>query len=397
MKIFYHGEHIEYRPKRPLTLRLLYIFLIFAQLCPLVLISQAGCSRDTPIRLGFAGGLTGHVADLGISGRNGAILAVEQRNSIGGIQGKPVRLFVEDDGQNKQTAVEAATALLEQGVAAIIGHMTSSMSAATVPLANSARVVMMSPTTTTTELSGLDDYFFRVCATTDIYAAKMARYFREQRKLNKVTLIYDLDNRAYTESWTNYFNEEFSRLGGTIVQTVTFTSGPPTSFSQVARQALLLDTDGLIIAASAADAAMLCQQFRKLNVTLPIGTSEWAGTEKLIELGGRAVENVVVGQFFDRYSTEPGYLKFKENFKNRFGQEPGFASVGAYDATNVILDALAARKSGQDLKQTILDIGTFKGLQGKIRFDPYGDSTRETYLSQVKGGQFVKIDSADRS
>ena len=57
------------------------------------------CTPPEPVRIGFIGGLSGRVADLGIDGRNGAVLAVELRNKAGGIKGRKVELLVEDDQQ----------------------------------------------------------------------------------------------------------------------------------------------------------------------------------------------------------------------------------------------------------------------------------------------------------
>ena len=68
------------------------------------LLALAACAPPEPLRLGFVGGLSGRVADLGIEGRNGAMLAVEQRNKLGGVNGRQVELVVEDDQQNVDAA-----------------------------------------------------------------------------------------------------------------------------------------------------------------------------------------------------------------------------------------------------------------------------------------------------
>ena len=120
------------------------------------------CEMKEPVKIGYAGGLTGRVADLGIAGRDGVILAVEEINSAGGINGREVKLLVKDDKQDAETAVNVNEELIQQGVAAIIGHMTSSMSKAGVKAINDKKVFMLSPTTSTNELTGLDDYFFRL-------------------------------------------------------------------------------------------------------------------------------------------------------------------------------------------------------------------------------------------
>lgn len=347
-----------------------------------------GACTEKPVKLGFVGGLSQRVADLGISGRNGAILAVEARNRAGGVLGRPVKLVVKDDRQDAQAARQAVRELLDQGVTAIIGHMTSTMSTATLPLVNESKVVMMSPTATTDFLTGRDDYFFRVISSTKSHGKKMAVHLRKTVGLDAVAVVYDARNEAYTESWYLDFRREFEALGGTIALVETFYSGPQVHFFDLARRAIVPGADGLVIIAGAMDTAMLCQQVRKLNREIPMAAAEWASTEKLIDLGGAAVEGLVISQYFDRFSTDPAYLAFHAAYVERFGEEPGFASVSAYDAVNVVLDALEKQTRGQTLKEAILTISSFQGAQGKVMIDRYGDAVRDTFLTIVRNGEF---------
>ena len=369
--------------------RITYIFsfLLFC-IVSIVYISACG-GPEPPILLGFVGGLSGRVADLGISGRNGAIMAVENINSAGGVHNRKVKLVVMDDKQDGGTAEQVVKDLIDKEVLAIIGHMTSSMSMQTVPIVNAREVIMVSPTTTTTFLSKKDDYFYRVSNTTKSYATIMARYLFDTLTIRNVAVVYDLRNRAYTESWLEDFRKEFEKSGGRIAAAETFHSGPDVHLFDVVKQALLPGVEALVISAGAMDTAMLCQQVRKMGKDITIAASEWAATEKLVELGGAAVEGVIVSQFFDRNSTDPVYVKFRQDYKKRFGNEPGFASVNSYDAVNVVLSALKKQKSGKLLKKSVEQISEYKGVQGVVKIDQYGDADRKSFLSVVRKGEFV--------
>lgn len=351
----------------------------------------AGCAPPEPLRLGFLGGLSGRVADLGIAGRNGAMLAVEIRNSSGGVNGRMVELIVEDDKQNPDLARKAVGRLLERKVEAIIGPMTSAMAVATVPLVNEAKLVMLSPTVTTTTLTGIDDHFLRVIASTTEYARVSAAYHFDRLGLRRVAAAHDLRNRAYTESWLTDYRHAFESAGGTISTAVAFSSSGETSFADLAERLLRAQPELVLILANSVDAALLVQQIRKRDTVVRIGTSEWAATERLIELGGKAVEGVAIAQFIDRDSTQPAYLAFRKRYLERFGQEPGFGGLTAFDAANVVLDALVARQPGQTLKQVILARGVFSGAQSEIRFDATGDAARATYLTTIRDGTFVRL------
>ena len=169
----------------------------------------AACSPPEPIRLGFIGGLTGRVADLGHSGRNGFQLAVEQANAAGGIRGRRIEILVKDDGQDPDKAAQAAAELVAAKVAAIIGPMTSAMVEPVLAAATRAGIAVISPTVTTTEMTGKDDLFLRVMADTRSYAELSARYNYQKIGVRRVAAVYDLHNRAYSESWLSAFRKSF--------------------------------------------------------------------------------------------------------------------------------------------------------------------------------------------
>jgi len=350
------------------------------------------CGESEPYRIGFVGGLSGRVADLGIGGRNGVMLAIEERNRAGGINGRPIVLEVRDDQQDPVVAKQVVTELLDQGVSAIIGHMTSSMTVATLPLMNEREVVMVSPTSTTRQLTGIDDYFFRVISDTSVYGRRNAEYRFQTLGHRRVAAVYDQRNAAYTESWLQSFTEAFEQQGGAVIKALPFRSGDDVHFSELAQELLDAEPDSVQIISSAMDAALLIQQLRKQAPELPVATSEWAATENLTELGGAAVEGVVMAQFFDRERQTPNYLAIKKAFMDRFAQPPGFAEVAGYDAALLVMTALAERRDAESLKAAIVRLGSFPAAQGSILLDRFGDAGRDTYITEVRNGRFLSVE-----
>lgn len=78
----------------------------------------------------------------------------------------------------------------------------------------------------------------------------------------------------------------------------------------------------------------------------------------------------------------------RQAYEARFKATPGFASVGAYDATSAVLQALAQKGSGT-LKQALLAKGPFKGSQQPVQFDRFGDARRQVFITVIRDGQFV--------
>ncbi|MBW2047490.1 MAG: ABC transporter substrate-binding protein [Deltaproteobacteria bacterium] len=355
-----------------------------------VLIVVTGCEREEePVKVGFAGVLTGRLSDLGRSGRNGVILAVEEVNRRGGINGRPVELIVKDDKQDPEEALRADRELIDEGVVAIIGHVTSAMSMAAVPLMNKEKVLMISPTTSTDRLKGIDDYFVRVMPPNRAETDNLAHHGFNKMGLKRLSAVYDLSNRAYTEGYFNNFREEFEGLGGKVIHTETFTSGKDVDFSRLAELLLKPGPDGILVAAGAIDTAMICQRLRVGGSKVSIISSGWAMTSDLLHEGGPAVEGVVFSQLFDRQSRHRRYLEFKKRFEERFGEPPDFAAAHGYEAASALFKALSENPDPGKLKDTLLKQDLFEGVQGDFKIDKYGDPQRPRFLITVKNGRFL--------
>lgn len=346
------------------------------------------CTRSEPIRLGFLGSLTGRGSDLAEAARNGAMLAIEQRNLAGGIRGRTIELTVRDDANDPEIAAKAAAELSASGVQAIIGPITSSMVVAALPSVQKDKVVMITPTATAMQFVGQDDYLFRINAATRDYARAYADFHYRVTALRRIAIAMDVRNRAFTQSWLDEFRPAFTALGGDVTALVTFESADDVSFSTVTDQLLKSRPDGLLFIAGTVDVVRLAQQARRRSPELPLVAVEWAASEKLHELGGAAVEGLHVVESYDRSDRSVRYSEFVAAYRKRFQLEPGYTSVNAYDAATVVLDALTRGRAGQSLKQALLESGPFDGLQQTIAFDRYGDTTRKGYFMTMHNGRF---------
>ncbi len=351
-----------------------------------------GCDNNKPINVGFVGGLTGRLSDLGIAGRNGVILAIEEINKAGGINKRPIELITKDDKQDPEVAVNVDKELIDEGVVAIIGHMTSAMSIAALPLINKKQILMISPTTSTNKLFGIDDYFLRVTPPNKSETDHLARHAFKGMNLKKMAAVYDLSNRAYTEGYFSNFKSKFESMGGEFVRAVKISSGQEINFTNLAKALLGPDPDGLLIVAGALDTAMISQHIRMTDSKVPILSCGWAMTDDFLQHGGPAVEGVNFSHPLDKGSQHETYLGFKERFGKRFGHDPNFAAIKGYETAYVLLEALAKNDDPKKLKDTILDQEVFQGIQGDFKIDKYGDPQRKLFLITVKDGQLKTLE-----
>lgn len=345
------------------------------------------CSPKAPVRIGLVAGLSGRNVDLGEGGRNGALLAIEQRNQSGGINGHPIEIIVKDDGNDAQKAAQAARELIHAKVELVIGPFNSSMSAAMLPLMNHARVVLLSPTATALNFVGKDDYFIRTNWTTRDNARFYANWIAEKKQFRTIALAYDLQNQVFTESWVNEFRAAYEALGGKIVSRVAYDARIAAHYTQIVDALVPGKPDCLLFVSNSPDTARLAQHVRKRNRDIPLFSSEWAEVDKIMEIGGAAVENMTIAQAFDHNDPSPRYQQFVADYKTRFKQEPSYTSVAAFDATRLALEALGKKTGTESTKQAILAHGAYQGLQKPILLDPFGDAQQRAFMTVIQNGK----------
>jgi branched-chain amino acid transport system substrate-binding protein len=353
-------------------------------------LTLSACTPSQPIRIGFIGGLSGRVADLGVAGRNGAQLAIDDLNAAGGIRGRRLELVAKDDEQNPELAPLRLKELADSGIELVIGPMTSSIAVLLVPLANAAALTLISPTVTTDELSGKADHFFRAVPNATSSGAQEAGYLHGLG-LRKLVMVADQKNKAYTDSWAQGARQRFVELGGVVQPVVVYDSSPGLSYDSLAQRILQAGGDVVMLIASAADSAVLMQQLRRRDPQIQLATAAWAGTEQLLQMGGRAVEGAVVPQYFDRDSQEASFRRFSNAYHQRFGQAPGFPAVNAYDAMMLGALALQQQRPGQALQAAVASLRSLPGLQRPLLLDEFGDSPAPLFLTRVQDRRYVLV------
>jgi branched-chain amino acid transport system substrate-binding protein len=351
----------------------------------------AGCSSHAPIKIGYAAEITGRRGEIGVAGRDGASLAVDWINAQGRIQGHPLELVAMDDKGDPETARRVDQELIQQKVAAIIGHITSEQTAAVFDQINQAGVVLLSPTSSSSQFSQQKDFFFRVVPDTTALGKAIAYHVFTNRGIRQLTGVIDLNNQSFSQPLWQAIQDEFVRLGGETVQLYTFTTGQ-TDLKQLMNEVAASQPQTILFVASGIDTALMVQYVRQLTGDIPLFSSTWALTDELIDKGGKAVEGLELGAIYNPDLQTSEYQDFLDRFEKRYRRQPGLAASHSYEAVMVLAHAL--EQTGGDtasLPQALAQIKNFRGLQGNISFDEYGDVQRDIYIAKVVGGEFVII------
>lgn len=381
-----------------LTYASLWLFIPSVVMISAILSGFGGCMKKETIRVGFAAQLTGVQAELGVQERNGVELALEEINAAGGISGRPVALIVRDDQGTPEGARTADGELIKAGVVAVIGHATSAQTIAGLSVTNPARIVMISPTATTPELSGLDDFFFRVSNSLEDRTHMFARHIYQHRRIPRVAVVTDTNNAAYSLAYRKSFETAYRALGGRVVGREEFSSKERPDFTPIVKKLRPGNPDGVLIIAADMDAALIAQRIRFSGWTVPLFTTSWAQTETLINDGGRAVDGMEIEVSSVVTNQNPEYAAFQSRYHARFGAWPSFGASQGYETAKVLAAALL--KTGgraENLPQALTGIRDFKGLNDAFSFNRYGDVVRSFKFAVIREGKFTDIEAVERT
>ncbi|WXR62913.1 ABC transporter substrate-binding protein [Peptostreptococcaceae bacterium AGR-M142] len=361
------------------------IINIFGVLFLTILLTS--CSKKD-IKIGFSATLTGSYSELGVAERNAVLIAVDEINRNGGIDGRKIDLVIRDDKGSNEGAKEAIEEFKALGIDIIIAFGTSNRADVVKEAIAKDKLLFISPTITTTKMTGIDDNFIRIISDLKRQSEVLGEMVYEDLKISEVGVIYDGKNKGFSDLVFENFKEYYSNVGGKIIFEYTITEDVPRL--ELIRELLLKsDAKGVVVVANSVDSASITQEIRKHDKDIKIFMSNWGMTGDFIGHSGKAAENVYFASNFKPNNTDEDYLEFFEKYTSRFDKEPSYAAIFAYESVIVLNEAIKRKGTNIDkLKKEILKISVFDGLQGDFIIDEFGDVKREIYKIKVEDSKY---------
>ncbi len=358
--------------------------------CILVLALLSGCPQHDKnvIRIGAAGPMTGAQSKMGLDLKNAVDLAVAEWNARGGVLGKKIELVVGDDQADPKQAVSVANKFINEKVAAVVGHWNSSCSIPASKYYSDANMVMISPATTNPRLT-LQGFktVFRVCGTDDQQGRVAAAFVRDRLHSRRVAVIDDMT--AYGQGLAAYFTKALDG-SATIVYSGGIIQGDA-DYRSVLTTIKSKNPDLYFFGGIYPEAGRLVRQAKEIGLTAPMLTGDGVFDPTFLTIAGVDAEGTYI-TFGKEPTGLPSAKHFLATYTARYGP-PGPYSIYAYDAANIILQAIAetGTTDGATMAAYIAKT-TFSGAFGKISFDKNGDVTKAPYVIwKVQGGKFVEV------
>lgn len=352
----------------------------------------AATTSGDVIKVGEVDSMTGSEATFGVSTHNGVQLAVKQLNDAGGIKGKKIEIFSQDDQSKPDEAATVATKLINQDkVVALIGEVASSRSLAMAPIAQQAKVVMVSPSSTNPKVTEQGDYIFRVCFIDPFQGHVMAKFAAENLKLKKVAVLRDVKN-DYSVGLANFFTETFKRLGGEILVDVSYSAGDMDFKSQLTA-IRAKNPEAIFVPGYYGDVGLIARQARELGIKVPLMGGDGWDSPKLKEIGGDAINGSYFSNHYAAEDKSPQVQEFISKYKAAYGSVPdGMAAMG-FDAAMVLADAMKRAKSlgTSDIRDALAETKDYQAVTGKITIDPNRNAKKSAVVLKVEGGEFKYV------
>lgn len=356
-------------------------------------------AADGDIVIGEYASLTGPQATFGQSMHNGIMLAVDEINASGGVNGRRLRVITEDDQSKPEEAATAVTKLISQrNVVALLGEVASSASLAAAPIAQANQVPMITPSSTNEKVTAHGDYIFRVCYVDAYQGETLAKYIANDLGLKRAAILVDVKS-DYSTGLAAEFRRTFVANGGTIVAEQSYAQGD-SDFRPQLTSIKATSPEVIFIPGYYNDIGQIAIQARDLGMSMPLAGGDGWESPKLVEIGGKALDGAFYANPYYVDDPAPEVRSFVRKYNDRFGTNPDSVAALAYDAARVLADAIAraGTTDGPKLRDAIAATRNFEGATGTITFGPDRNPIgKKLVVLEVKdGGTVLKsaLDSA---
>jgi branched-chain amino acid transport system substrate-binding protein len=367
--------------------RILISLLIVASLLTAFACQQPGGGGSDKVRIGVFMSLTGSTANFGISSVNGIKMAADEVNKAGGINGKQIELKIDDDRSDASEAATIVTKFVTQDqVHAIIGEVASSRSIAAAPIAQNAKIPMLTPSSTNPEVTKKGDYIFRSCFIDPVQGAAIAQFAARTLNAKRAAIMVDRKN-DYSTGLESVIKEVFPKLGGQIVATQSYQEGDQ-DFNAQLTSLKGSNPEVIFVPGYYNDVGLIAKQARDKGITVPLVGGDGWDSAQLYAIGGTALDGSFFSNHYSPFDTDPKVQKFVNDYKALYGAIPDALAATAYDAANIMFDAIkrASSLEGKDIRDALAATKSFPGVTGAVTFNENRDAVKPIIMIEIKPG-----------
>jgi branched-chain amino acid transport system substrate-binding protein len=354
----------------------------------------APAASKEPIKLGVAIGISGaSTANLAQDQNLGVKLAEKYFNEKGGINGRPLKLVIQDTGSDEAGAIAAFNTLINSDkVVGIVGPTLSQQAFSADPIAERAKVPVLAPSNTAAGIPQIGDYIGRVSAGVATYAGNAIKFAATKQPIDKAAVFFAQDD-AFSRSETGVFQKAIKDAGIELLAPQTFQVADTDFTTQV--QFVQNNRPGLVVISGLAQSGNLVKQLRDLGFGGIIVGGNGLNVVQTFSVCKKQCDGLIVAQAYSPEIPADGInADFKKAFLAEQKRSPGQIAAQAFTGIQVFVNALTeldkAGKLTDDLAAARVELnkqilaGKYQTPLGEISFTPEGEIIQKSfYVAQI--------------
>lgn len=347
-----------------------------------------------PVVIGGVVPLTGDGASYGIPIQRAAELAVEEINAAGGIDGREAKVVWEDGKCDAKDSTAAAQKLINvDQVRVIFGGVCSSETLAIAPLAEAAKVLVVSPSATSPDVTAAGDFIFRTSPSDAAAGAVAADYAFSKMSARKIAVISE--TKDYAQGLRGVFKEKFAALGGEIVADETYNTGDTDMRTQILKVKTAEPDVVYLLPQTPTPGVLLLKQLAANGVTAKRLTAEVMIGRNVVAENQADMEGLTgIENWFDEKGELASAMLAK--YKERHGEEPPFPSfmTNMYSQFYLLKQGIEAHGLNTEaLRDWLYGLKDWSHALGSLTFDKNGDPVGLPYsVKKVEGGELKEVE-----
>ena len=345
------------------------------------------------IKVGVVSCLSGGLSTFGISSVQGTKLAAEEINSAGGILRQPLILIIDDNqSRSGETARIVRKFLTQDGVVAILGDLTSSLTMEAAPLAQNAHVPLLTPTATNVAITPIGDFIFRSCFTDPFTGRVMARFALDHLHARRAVIMTDI-KQDYSVGVAAELKQYFGANGGQLLEDLSFSTGD-TDFRALLSKLKAVRPEVVFLPAYYPEVSLILREARLLGVTAPFVGGEGWDSPTLVQIAGKSADGSYYANHFSSRDPDPRVQQFVARYEERYHAVPDALAALWYDGMRLMADAIerAGSDNPEKIRNALARTRDFSGVTGNISLDGQRNATKPGVIVTIQAGTIKMVE-----
>jgi branched-chain amino acid transport system substrate-binding protein len=340
------------------------------------------------IKIGAVTCLTGALSTFGVSSIQGAKMAVEEINAAGGTLGQPIQLIVEDNGSKAgETATILRKFISQDKVVAVLGGLTSSSTMEGAPLAQAAKLPLLTPSATNIAVTKVGNYIFRSCFIDPFTGQMMARFALDRLQAKQAIVMTDV-KQDYSVGVTDAIRLYFSQGGAKILSALSYSSGD-TDFRTQLTAVRMAHPEVVFLPGYYTEAALILLQAKQLGIRCPFVGGEGWDSPTLVQVAGKAADGNYYTDHFSAADSDPEVQKFVQTYRAKYATLPDALAALWYDGARLLTQAVqrAGSTDPEKVREALAATRDFDGVTGRISIDDNRNASKPGVILEIVNGE----------